>query len=282
MQHHRPVEPSLRSLVVNIDGQTWVLTGAGGSVGRCLVEALRARVGKLVLVDQAGGDVEGEPIEQVDIRDRRAVQGILEGAHGVVHLAAISDEADFDDLVETNVVGTRNVLDGARLAGAARVVLASSNRVTGFWPSSETIGTDAPFRPDGFYGVSKVACEALGRLYADKFDVEVVSVRIGTLKDQPVDVRHLSTWLSPRDCAAAFIAAMTAPIDRYAAFYAISRNTRRWWTLAEGEALGFHPVDDAEAHAGRFAGEQVPFGRQGGAFTDVEFSLSRQRPDSGE
>jgi uronate dehydrogenase len=29
----------------------------------------------------------------------------------------------------------------------------------------------------------------------------------------------------------------------------VSRNTRRWWSLAAGEAIGYHPKDDAEEHA---------------------------------
>jgi len=262
---------------MEVERQTWAVTGARGLVGRCITGAIKERTRRLVPMDLVGGTTEGEPVLAIDIRDGAALRAAVEGADGIVHLAAVPDEADFDDLVETNILGTRNVLDAARTAGVRRVVLASSNRVAGFWPASTMIGTDAPVRPDGFYGASKVACEALGRLYADKFGVEVVSVRIGTCRVEPADVRHLSTWLSPRDCAAAFIAAMTAQIDRYAVFFAISRNTRRWWSLDEGAALGFHPVDDAEEFASRFAGQQVPFGLQGGNFTTSEFSLSRQK-----
>lgn len=266
---------------MDLSGQTWVVTGASGLVGRCITGAVEERVRHLVPIDITGGTAEGVRIAAVDVRDRPAIGAAVEGADGIVHLAAVPDEADFDDLVESNILGTRNVLDAARIAGVRRVVLASSNRVSGFWPTSVTVNPDAPFRPDGFYGASKVACEALGRLYADKFGVEVVSVRIGTCRSEPADVRHLSTWLSPRDCAAAFLAAMSAPIDRYAVFYAISRNSRRWWTLDEGAALGYFPVDDAEEFAPRFAGEEVPFGLQGGSFTTSEFSLSRQRTDTG-
>ncbi len=31
--------------------------------------------------------------------------------------------------------------------------------------------------------------------------------------------------------------------------WGISRNTRRWWSLAEGEAIGYFPKDDAEEYA---------------------------------
>lgn len=259
----------------------WLVTGAHGAVGRCLASGLQHDVAGLVLTDLQARSGDDYDVRALDIMDRAALDEAMFGVDGVVHLAAISDEADFDDLVEVNIVGTRNVLEAARRNDVRRVVYASSNRLTGFWPSDQTIGVDAEVRPDGFYGVSKVACEALGRLYVDKFGLEFVAVRIGTYLERPQNVRHLSTWLSPRDCVSAFRAAMSAPIEGYAAFYAVSNNTRRWWDLADGRALGFIPVDDSEMFADQFTDQTVPFGLQGGSFTAAEFSLSRQRESRG-
>jgi uronate dehydrogenase len=257
--------------------QTWLITGANGSVGRCLAAGLRGDVDRLILSDLRTEPSPYGDIRHLDILDREALNQAFRDVDGVIHLAAVSDEADFYDLVDANIIGTRNVLEAARRQGVRRVVYASSNRLTGFWPSDQTIGVDAAVRPDGFYGVSKVACEALGRLYVDKFDLEFVAVRIGTYLEKPQNARHLATWLSPRDCVAAFRAAMVAPIEGYAAFYAVSANTRRWWDLTAGHALGFDPVDDAETFADEFPDKTIPFGLQGGSFTTPEFSLSRQR-----
>ena len=258
--------------------ERWLVTGAAGTVGRCVVARLVGAVQSLALLDSA--PLDGAGGVQVDVRDFAGLLRVTAGLDGIVHLAAVPDEADFDDLVDVNVLGTRNVLEAARRNGVRRVVLASSNRVTGFWPVSSTIDVEAPPRPDGFYGVSKVACEALGRLYADKFNVEFVGVRIGTLLERPTNVRHLSTWLSHRDCGEAFVAAMTAPVDRFATFYAVSRNTRRFWDLEAGRRLGFEPVDDAERFAADFLDETIPGGVQGGAFATPEFSLDRQKQRS--
>ena len=260
-----------------IANETWLITGASGSVGRCLAAGLRSDVDRLVLTDLSTEPSSEGDVQHLDILDREALNQAFRDVDGVIHLAAVSDEADFDDLVESNIIGTRNVLEAARQNDVRRVVYASSNRLTGFWPSDQTIGVDAAVRPDGFYGVSKAACEALGRLYVDKFDLEFVAVRIGTYLEKPQNARHLSTWLSPRDCVSAFRAAMSAPIDGHAAFYAVSANTRRWWDLAVGHALGFNPVDDAEKFADEFPDKTIPHGLQGGAFTTPEFSLSRQR-----
>lgn len=256
---------------------SWLITGAGGSIGRCLAEGLRDVVSHLVLTDARIDSSTEFQVEPLNILDRNALVEAFQGIDGVIHLAAISDEADFDELTEVNILGTRNVLEAARKARVRRVVYASSNRLTGFWPSNQEIDVHVAVRPDGFYGVSKAAAEALGRLYSDKFKLEFVAVRIGTFLEKPQNSRHLSTWLSARDCVAAFRSAMFAPIDGFASFYAVSNNTRRWWSLEDGRLLGFIPIDDAEQFADEFSDKSIPFDLQGGSFTTPEFSLLRQR-----
>ena len=62
-----------------------------------------------------------------------------------------------------------------------------------------TIGVDERVRPDSRYGVSKAFGEALGSLYADKYGLRILSIRIGNVAERPVDVRRLGIWVSPRD-----------------------------------------------------------------------------------
>jgi uronate dehydrogenase len=257
--------------------QTWVLTGAAGRIGTSLRPSLAEHVGRLRLVDRAPvtPEYDGEESLVADLRDRAATSEAITGADGVVHLGGLSDEAPFDHLCAINILGTFNVVEAARRAGVARFVYASSNRVTGFYPVTAVVGPDVPTRPDSLYAVSKVAGEALGSLYADKFDLSFVSVRIGSFEDAPLDRRHLSTWLSPRDCAAAFLAAMRAPGVKYAAFYAVSANTRGWWDLAPGYRLGFRPVDNAEDYAGviESGAERSSNDHQGGTNASPEHTL---------
>ena len=266
-----------------LDAQTWLVTGAAGRVGRCVVDGLRGRLHVLRAADlelpaTAGGTADGVERLAFDVRDLAACEAATRGVDGVVHLAGIPDEADVVELVDTNIIGTHHVLEAARRTGVRRVVLASTNRTTGFYPVATEVDPAMPVRPDSFYAVSKVAVEALGRLYADKFGLEVVNVRIGSFEEQPRNVRHLSTWLSPRDCVAAFVAAMAAPGVRYATFYGVSSNTRRFWSLEAGNALGFHPVDDAEPYDASLPPDDTPFEHQSGAFTSPEYTLERQRP----
>ena len=48
-------------------------------------------------------------------------------------------------------------------------------------------------------------------------------------------------------------AALTAPAPGYAVLYGISANTRAWWDLEPGRALGYEPRDDAEEYADTIA-----------------------------
>ncbi len=250
------------------------MTGAAGRIGRALRGAIGEAVRELRLLD-----LESSPggVESVDLADRRSLEESFVGAHGVVHLGGVSDEADIVDLVTANVLGTANVLEAARRAGVRRVVLASSNRITGMYPVSEFLRPSCPPRPDGFYGWSKVGVEALGRLYADKFGLDVVCVRIGSFERAPTESRHLSTWLSPADALAALLAAMgTDRIEnRYAVFYAVSANRHRWWDLGAGRRLGFDPVDDAADERPDLVA--VTDGPQAGRFAAADFSLRAQR-----
>src|SRR5690606_22347832 len=141
-----------------------------------------------------------EEVHRAELTGVEDVVPLLDGADAVVHLAGVPDEAPLADLLEANVLGAHHVLEAARRTGTPRVVLASSNRLTGCYPAARTVSAEAPPRPDGLYGVSKVAVEALGRLYADKFGLQVVCLRIGSLEPEPSEPRHLATWLSPDDC----------------------------------------------------------------------------------
>ncbi|RKS76845.1 uronate dehydrogenase [Actinomadura pelletieri DSM 43383] len=251
---------------------TIVLTGAAGRIGTALRGPLRDEAERLVLVDVApvSAEAPNEVVHRTDLTDLAGAARAVEGADAVVHLAGVPDEASFPDLVQGNILGTQRVLEAARLAGVPRVVLASSNRLTGHYPSTETLSSEMPPRPDGLYGVSKVAVEALGRLYADKFGMDVVCLRIGSFVDRPSEPRHLSTWLSPRDCAGFVRAALTVPSPGFLAAYAVSANPRRFWEL--DERLGYAPRDNAATYdiPDTFVGEGVP---QGGYFASAEYTL---------
>ena len=93
-----------------------------------------------------------------------------------------------------------------------------------------------------------VAC---GVRYVDRHGLDAVACRIGSFLPEPETVRNLSTWLSHDDCVRMVDAALTAAAPGFAVLYGISANTRAWWDLEPGRALGYEPQDDAEDWADR-------------------------------
>jgi len=252
-----------------------LITGAAGRIGTILRKGLRNRFDVLRLLDTStlGSAQPGEELVTADVRDLSAMVEAMDGVDAVAHLAGIPYEDTFERILETNIVGTYHVFEAARRQGCSRVVLASSLHVTGFYEAAEHIGPDVPLRPDSFYGVGKAFAENLGRLYADKYAIKVVCLRLGTVADRPTTARHLSTWLSPRDAVELFYCALTAPNVGYTVAYGASANKRGWWDLSSAERLGYRPADDAEQWASEVEGAAIADamesgrGPQGGSYT---------------
>ncbi|MGH3658811.1 MAG: NAD-dependent epimerase/dehydratase family protein, partial [Micromonosporaceae bacterium] len=268
---------------VPMEHQRVLITGGSGAVGSMLRPRL-ARPGRtlrlLDVADPPALDGTGpEETVQGSVTDPAVLAEACRDVQAVVHLGGKANEAPLEDIVAVNVRGTSLLLEAVRAAGVPRVVLASSNHAVGFTPRPESgdLPADVPDRPDTFYGWSKVAMEAAGRLYADRFGMDVLCLRIGTCATEPYDVRSLATWLSPDDMGRLAEACLTVPNPGFRVVWGVSRNTRRWWSLAEGEAIGYSPEDDAEVFAGRlipeghvpdFAGDPV-LNRVGGDFCDT-------------
>jgi uronate dehydrogenase len=198
---------------------------------------------------------EGTHIEwhTADCTDPDAVAAVFasESLDAVVHLAGNPDEASLPDSLESHVVTTGALLDAMVEQGVRRIVYASSNHAVGRTPRVELLADDVQPRPDTFYGVAKVGAEALLSLYADRYGIDAVACRIGSFLPEPTTVRALSTWLSPDDCVRMVDAAVSAPAGGFTVIYGVSANTRGWWDLEPGRALGYEPQDDAEVYADR-------------------------------
>ena len=264
-----------------------LVTGAAGRIGTVLRGGLPERGWAVRCLDIVPvADVRpGEEHVVADVTDLAAMLDATEGAGAVVHLAGISGESTWPAILSANIQGTYCALEAARRAGVPRVVLASSNHATGYTPRPPDgllREVDAPPRPDTFYGVSKVAMEALGSLYVDRYGLDVVCLRIGSAFPEPSTTRHLATWLSPADSVSLVDAALRAPAPGFAVVWGVSDNTRRWWDLTAARALGYEPADDAEVYAaalveayGEPALTDPVHATVGGEYTLPEFDAER-------
>ncbi|MBJ3777910.1 NAD-dependent epimerase/dehydratase family protein [Acuticoccus mangrovi] len=272
---------------------TIVLTGAAGGVGGMLRPLLAARY-RLILSDRTEppADLTAEETwHTADLTDRAAVDELMRGADGLIHLGGQSVEADWQTVHDANIAGLWNIYDACRAEGVARIIFASSNHAVGFYPRTRRIGVDQAVRPDGLYGVSKAFGEALGSLFADKHGLRVMSIRIGNVAEKPADHRRLSIWLHPEDLAQLIDIGLTHPDIHHAIVYGASHNERAWWDNSAAFALGYAPKHHAEDHVDYAMAEQAklpadPVGDllQGGAFCadgfdgDLSRTLSARLP----
>jgi len=262
-----------------------LVTGAAGSIGQVVTPALLERGHEVVGLDRVPAPDHGDlPWHTLDCADPDAVAAVFaeqsadQPLDAVVHLAGHPGEASLPESLTSHVVTTAALLDAMVEHGVARLVYASSNHAVGRTPRRDLprdlLEVTTRPRPDTFYGVGKVAAEALMSLYADRYGLDVVACRIGSFLPEPTTVRNLSTWLSHDDCVRMVEASLTAPAPGFAVLYGVSANTRGWWDLTPGRALGYDPLDDAEAWADRIearSADDLEAAHVGGPFAGEEF-----------
>jgi nucleoside-diphosphate-sugar epimerase len=226
-----------------------VVTGASGRVGRALVPGLRERYALRLHARSSGlADVAAPGDETVtgDIEGLDTARSIVEGATAVVHLAGQSRaDASWEQVLGPNIIGTRSILEACRLEQVPRVILASSNHVTGQydlardWP----IGARREIAPDGVYGVSKAFGEALGSWYAWAHGLTVICLRIGWVLEKPHDEKSERLWLSPRDLVQLVDRCLQADV-RFGIYHGVSGHVPGRYDLADARTdLGYDPQD---------------------------------------
>ena len=247
-----------------------LITGMSGLIGTATRKRLEPRA-RLTALNRSV--VPGVRTVRADLSNLDAICPAFEGRDTVIHLAAKSgDRYSWEEFRDTNLVGTRNVLEAARLAGCKRVVFASSGATVAGWEREEPyraivegryddvpedwvrIRHDMATRPNGPYASTKVWGESLGRHYADALGLSVIALRIGFVnaEDRPTDARKFSVWCSQRDIVNAIELAVDADESvRYDIFFVNSDNKWSYRDLSHArEVLGFSPQDAAEEYRG--------------------------------
>jgi uronate dehydrogenase len=225
-----------------------LLTGAAGGLGKVLRPRLAAFAKTLRVSDLAplGDAAPHEEVVQCELGDRAAMEALLQGCDAVVHLGGMSLDGPFAPIMNANILGVHNLYEAARIHGTKRIFFASSNHVIGFYKQSERLDGNAPLRPDGNYGVSKVFGEAMASLYWDRYGIETVSARIGSSFPKALDQRMMCTWLSYDDLTALIRCTLTAPKVEHTVVYAASANKLSWWNNDHAAHLGWTPKDSSE------------------------------------
>lgn len=119
-------------------------------------------------------------VEWGDVRDPQQIASLCEGVDAVIHLAALItipySYVAPRSYLETNVLGTQNVLEAVRSIGIPRMVHISSSEVYG---SAQTVSISEshPLVGQSPYSASKIAADQVAYSYWSSFETPVVTVR---------------------------------------------------------------------------------------------------------
>ncbi len=178
---------------MNIEGKKTLVTGAGGFIGSHLTEALvrigaKVRVfvrynsrGDLGLLERLPSDIKDEiEVFAGDLKDPEALRVPVKGCELVFHLGSLIaipySYINPMDFVQTNVVGTANLLNACLGTNVEKIVHTSTSEVYGtaiYCPIDEK----HPLQAQSPYSATKIAADKLAESYYRAFGLSVATVR---------------------------------------------------------------------------------------------------------
>lgn len=274
-----------------------LVTGASGFIGSHLVERLVSDGHRVrAFIRYTGRDERGHldslppqvqsaiEVLRGDLKDPVAVRRAVAGQDWVLHLGALIaipySYQNPHDVVQTNVLGTANVLDACRDSSTIeRVVLTSTSEVYGT-ARRVPIDESHPLQGQSPYAATKIAADALGESYHRAFSL-------------PVSILRPFNTFGPRQSARAIIPtiisqALTRPVVKLGRL-----DPRRDLTFVKDTVSGFVAIASCDAALGRAVnigrgddlsiGELVEtIGRRLGRTISVQTEDERVRPAASE
>ncbi len=230
----------------NIRKMKILITGGAGFIGSEFTRQVVRRGYRPVVVDSLtyAGDlqrlreVEGEIIfYRVSISNREELEEVFkrERPEVVVHFAAEShvDRSILNPsaFLETNIMGTFNLLELSKDSGVERFINISTDEVYGDLTEEGFFTEESPLKPNSPYSASKASQDMLGRSYWKTYGLQVITVRpsnnygpwqypeklipvviFKALNNERIPVygegKNIREWLYVSDCAEAILQIM--------------------------------------------------------------------------
>ena len=238
------------------------VTGGSGRVGRVIAQEI-GDAAEVTSIDVMPAP-DGLRWREADITHGSSVQDALRGHDAIVHVAALLRPEDPDDeMFLVNVLGTWNVLHAARQLGIRRVVIISSETVSGVItvtnvpqskPDYLPIDETHPLHPRETYGVSKQVAEVIAESFARQGDMEIVVLRPTLIlmpgweeyliKARNSDDPGLWSYVMVWDVARAVRLALMGEVAPYEAYYVSAADTFSREPTLTFMHRKFGPVDE--------------------------------------
>ena len=273
-----------------------LITGAGGFIASHLVEILvrrGAKVRAFVRYNSRGDPgllalLDPETFTQIeiipgDLRDLAAVQAVMQGVSHVFHLGAlIAIPYSYQhplEVVETNVMGTLNVLLAGQEKQVARIVHTSTSEVYGT-ALRVPIDESHPLQGQSPYSASKIGADKLAESFYKSFNLPVVTLR------------PFNTY-GPRQSARAVIPTIISQALTQEVIYLGNLDARRDLTYVSDTVNGFLLVGQVAGIEGETfnlgVGKEISIGElaqeinaQVGRRLEIRVDPSRFRPKKSE
>lgn len=169
--------------------KTCLILGGGGFIGAALADQLLNEGWGVRILDRPGvrpyrAFAPSERVEWLEgeFDDCAVVRNALRGVDAVVHLIATmlprqSNEAPYKD-VQSNVLGSLQLLEQMVTAGVQRIVFASSGGTVYGRPMHVPIREDHPTQPEVSYGICKLMIEKYLYLFSKLHGIQPLALRI--------------------------------------------------------------------------------------------------------
>jgi NAD dependent epimerase/dehydratase len=274
-------------------GQKVLVTGGEGFIGSTLVDhllALGAEVRAYVHYKPYGsagylaGREDDVEILAGDVRDAERVAQAVEGCTTVFHLAALIgipySYVAPESYIQTNVVGTYNVVNACRRHDVGRMVHTSTSETYGT-AITAPISEDHPLQPQSPYSASKIGADMMALSFHHAFDTPVAVIR------------PFNTY-GPRQSARAVIPTILSQLHAGASEIRLGSTTpTRDFNYVDDTARGFLAVAGSDRALGNVvnvgSGREISIGdlaqlliKVSGRDATVVSEQSRIRPDASE
>ena len=274
-------------------GRKVLVTGGEGFIGSTLVDhllALGAEVRAYVHYKPYGsaGYLAGreDEVEIVagDVRDGERVSEAVRGRDTVFHLAALIgipySYVAPESYIQTNVVGTYNVVNACRHHGIGRMVHTSTSETYGT-ALTAPISEEHPLQPQSPYSASKIGADMMALSFKHSFDVPVAVIR------------PFNTY-GPRQSARAVIPTILSQLHAGVTEIKLGSTTpTRDFNYVDDTARGFISVAESDRALGHVvnigSGREISIGdlaellvSVSGKDAKVVADESRVRPDNSE